>query len=226
MIVISLPSHTSHRIQPLDFGVFGPVKAKHSSVMRMACRNVKKIDVFTAADCIAQAFIYPMTQSNIVKSFEKTGGWVRCKGGPSARPLLELFPKPDGSFPTVEEFMASFNKSTLALVSHVDVAQEGTIRINTCSGAVLTAEVVLEALEKRETRRAVAIEKDGQSPFRKRAISKRAREEEEAELESSRKQRRMDLDASRSSRRAIRRLCASREKEGHSFNLQTGAPNN
>ena len=120
--------------------------------------------------------------------------------------------------------MASFKKSKRALVSHVDVDQDGTIRIETSSGAVLAAEVVFEALKKRNACRAMAIEKDGLSPFQKCAISKRVRAEEGAKMKAARETRRVNLDSSRSSRRAIRRIRAERENEGHLLVKQTGTP--
>ena len=43
IIAVSLPSHTSHRLQPLDFGLFGPFKNMLQDDFHKAAHRVKKI---------------------------------------------------------------------------------------------------------------------------------------------------------------------------------------
>ena len=220
VVVVALPSHTSHRLQPLDVEVFGPFKSKLSSLVRTASMHTKKINVFAAAACITEAYGHAFTSHNIMNAFEKTGVWHRDTNGPNPQPLLSLFSNRRGTMPNVQEFMQSFQKSSRSLVFSANVEDEGTVKIDTSAGAVLTSDVVLAALKKREQRRKRAIETTEETPIKKRAL---AREYAEEDMQEARLKREVELSRSRGSRRAIRRLKAARAAEGHPFVSQGGA---
>lgn len=141
---------------------------------------MKKIDLLVAADYIANAYSLVLIQTNIMAGFEKIGIWVRDAAGPSEAPLLHLLSGGRGEFSTKVEIMKSFHKFTRFLVFEAGVEKGDTILIDTTAGEVLTSDVVIGALKKRDLRRSRAIELDGQSPFEKRAIQKRVGAEYDA----------------------------------------------
>ena len=55
--------------------------------------------------------------------------------------------------PSLEAVVLSFKSRGRSLIRNADIDEQGTIRISTAKGAHLTADVVLEALAERESRR-------------------------------------------------------------------------
>lgn len=73
--LLTLPPHTSNKLQPLDVGVFGPFqafyRAAHDSWMS---RNPgKTFSIYNVAECVGIAYTKAMTPSNIQSAFKKTG---------------------------------------------------------------------------------------------------------------------------------------------------------
>ncbi|KAI0563297.1 hypothetical protein FGB62_43g121 [Gracilaria domingensis] len=110
--------------------------------------------------------------------------------------------------------MKSFDDSARSLVSSVNVEQNGTIKIDTSSGAHLTAEVVLEALKERDRRRKDSKTTTPKSAGKGRGIRK-SFEETAGELRRlirlapEREIRRNALNTSRRHRRAVRAMKAA-----------------
>ena len=158
-----------------------------------------------------------VTYGNIISGFEKTGLWVRSIGGPSAEPLAPMFSANESPI-TVQQLMDSFDKSTRGLLFSADVMQNGTVRIDTTTGANLTCDAVLGALSLREERRKrAAAGRPAVSPFKRRALGKRRKSNEEdvdEALAPARKLQRVDLSRSRLSRCAIRRFKAQDHGNG------------
>lgn len=75
VVMVTLPPHTSHRLQPLDVSVFGPFKAYLNSEMDkwMTSNPGQRIRDFDMSSIIKNAFMRAMTPTNIIKGFEKTG---------------------------------------------------------------------------------------------------------------------------------------------------------
>lgn len=77
ILMLTLPPHTSHKLQPLDRCVFGPFK-KHYNV---ACSNWmlnnpgKPISVYDIAFIIGQAYPAAFNPSNIQSGFRVSGLW-------------------------------------------------------------------------------------------------------------------------------------------------------
>ena len=212
VICIALPSHSSHRLQPLDVSVFAPYKAALKAELHKVSRHTRVIDVFAAAECISFAYNTAVNFSNIVKGFEQTGLWVRRAGGPSAEPLTNLF-MDKGQKISVEKLMRSFDKSTRGLVFGANVVTAGTVRVDTSTGVNLSSDAVLGALLLRDERRKKKQAGPSKpSPFMRRANAQRKRRSEEnvdISLAPERKVRRELLDSSRSIRRERRRSSAS-----------------
>ena len=152
ILCVTLPSHSSHRPQPLDVSLFALYKSALQSEMHRVSRHVNVLDVFTAAEVIASAYGRSVTYTNIVNGFEHTSLWVRREGGPSSKPLTFLF-HTAGRKISVDELMASFDKTTRALVSGDNFIEGGTVKIDKSLGVNLTCEAVLRALRLRAARR-------------------------------------------------------------------------
>ncbi|KAH9325368.1 hypothetical protein KI387_005546 [Taxus chinensis] len=75
--LITLPAHTSHKLQPLDVSVFSPFKtyfrAERSKWMaENKCADVKRNDIVELA---SRALKKAQTPSNIIAGFKRTGIW-------------------------------------------------------------------------------------------------------------------------------------------------------
>lgn len=77
IIMLSFPPHTSHKLQPLDVGVYGPFKTYCSVAFNdwMTTNPGKSITIKEIAQLTKTAFQTAFTQKNITHSFEKPGLW-------------------------------------------------------------------------------------------------------------------------------------------------------
>lgn len=75
--VLSIPPHTSHRLQPLDVTVMGPLKTKYGqAIERFLKRNRGKVvTVYDVAALIKEAIMASATVENARSGFEATGIW-------------------------------------------------------------------------------------------------------------------------------------------------------
>jgi hypothetical protein len=75
--IISLPSHTSHVLQPLDVSCFKPFKATFRQIRDswMLLNKGKKVEKTTLCEWTSQALERSLTPENIKSSFQKTGIW-------------------------------------------------------------------------------------------------------------------------------------------------------
>ena len=75
IILFVLPPHTSHLLQPLDVGVFGPFKKFYYSECSMFMRqNIGQvITKYNMASIASKAYLKAATPVNIQASFKKTG---------------------------------------------------------------------------------------------------------------------------------------------------------
>ena len=74
--IITFPPHTSHKLQPLDVAVYGPLKCHYKKALNEwnlshpACR----ITIYDLPECFSRAFFRALSFENIVSGF-KTGIW-------------------------------------------------------------------------------------------------------------------------------------------------------
>lgn len=75
VIILTLPPHTSNRLQPLDVSVFGPFKTYLAKEMDNWLTNHpgSRITEYDMAPIIKNTLIKAFTPINIIKGFEKTG---------------------------------------------------------------------------------------------------------------------------------------------------------
>ena len=87
VVVIALPSHTSHVLQPLDVSFF---KSALQREMHKIARPKKVLNAFDISEILTISYSKALTASNIISGFERTGIWVRAVGGASIEPLARL----------------------------------------------------------------------------------------------------------------------------------------
>ncbi|CAK1597348.1 unnamed protein product [Parnassius mnemosyne] len=77
IVYLSLPPHTSHKLQPLDVSVFGPFKSKLKIAFNdWHIRNVgKTLSIYNIAELTKSAFLESFTPRNITSGFSKPGIW-------------------------------------------------------------------------------------------------------------------------------------------------------
>ena len=75
IILFVLPPHTSHMLQPLDVGCFGPFKSAYYSEcsLWMARQRGEVITKYIMCEIACKAYSKTMTPANILASFRKTG---------------------------------------------------------------------------------------------------------------------------------------------------------
>ena len=153
VIFIALPSHSSHRLQPLDVTVFNSYKSFLQAFLHSAARVKSVLNAFNLASLITHAYDKSMTISNIRSGFFKCGTWDDDHMGTNGIVLQFLFDQSDNnmSAPTVDDLIKAFLKKSRSLLREADVKEEGTIKIGTAKGSHLTLDAVIEALKVRES---------------------------------------------------------------------------
>ena len=75
VILLTLPPHTSHRLQPLDRSVYGPLKRYLNAAMDdwLRCHPSRYISIYEMAELSGIAFTKSFTNSNITAGFRATG---------------------------------------------------------------------------------------------------------------------------------------------------------
>lgn len=73
--LLTFPPHCSHRLQPLDVGVYGPFKTYYNSAAAawMTSNPGKTISMYRIPELVKCAFNKAMTRANILSAFEKSG---------------------------------------------------------------------------------------------------------------------------------------------------------
>lgn len=75
IVLLTLPPHTSNKLQALDRCVFGPFKSQYNKAADRWMLNHpgKPISIYDVAEIIGEAYSLSFTPKNIIKSFEATG---------------------------------------------------------------------------------------------------------------------------------------------------------
>lgn len=91
IILFVLPAHTSHVLQPLDVGVFGPFKRYfYSECAAYMTDNLGKVVTkYEMASVACKAYLKAMTPQNIISAFRRTGIYPLRK---DAVPMERLLP--------------------------------------------------------------------------------------------------------------------------------------
>lgn len=75
IIMVTFPPHTSHKLQPLDLTVFGPLKTFYNqSVDAWLMNNAgKTFDIYSIAEALATAYPKAFSTNNIINGFRSAG---------------------------------------------------------------------------------------------------------------------------------------------------------
>ena len=75
VVLLTLPPHCTHKLQPLDVGVFGPFMTYYNQAISNFHMNHpgQRVDIYNLAEFVGQAHQKSMTPKNIQSSFQKVG---------------------------------------------------------------------------------------------------------------------------------------------------------
>ena len=73
--VLTFPPHCSHRLQPLDVAVYGPMKSAYKRALHdhQMAHPGRRIDLYQMADIFRRAYDGSFTRKNILKGLEASG---------------------------------------------------------------------------------------------------------------------------------------------------------
>ncbi|KAK9882712.1 hypothetical protein WA026_022763 [Henosepilachna vigintioctopunctata] len=77
IVCLSFPPHTTHRLQPLDVGVFGPLKSKLKIAFNdwHVSNPGKTLNIYTIPKLTKIPYLESFNGRNITSAYEKTGIW-------------------------------------------------------------------------------------------------------------------------------------------------------
>ncbi|XP_026315200.1 uncharacterized protein LOC113226693 [Hyposmocoma kahamanoa] len=77
IILMTFPPHCSHKLQPLDLTVYGPLKNYYNNALTdwMVCNAGKTVTIYDVPKLAALAIPQAFKQQSIQKGFEKSGIW-------------------------------------------------------------------------------------------------------------------------------------------------------
>ena len=86
IVMLTIPLHTSHQLQPLDKSVFGPFKASYCRAMDnwMRSNPGKNVTIYEIPALVKKAQLAAMTPKNILSGFECTGTFTELDFAPAA----------------------------------------------------------------------------------------------------------------------------------------------
>ncbi|KAJ8310927.1 hypothetical protein KUTeg_012792 [Tegillarca granosa] len=73
IILFVLPAHTSHVLQPLDLGRFGPFQKKYNSECHKSIRQNPSSTTYNICSLACRSYIHALSPANLQSSFRKSG---------------------------------------------------------------------------------------------------------------------------------------------------------
>ena len=121
-------------------------------------RSKKVLDVFDVLICIRDSYSASHITGNIISGFRKSGIWDESIIGPNIELLKAYITNHGGDningHPNLNTLLKAFKNKDRTVLRGADVEDQGIIRIKTTRNCNLTSDVVLEALQKREKKKA------------------------------------------------------------------------
>jgi hypothetical protein len=202
--LICLPPHSSHILQPLDVGVFGPVKSEWRRILSEYYLKTKfqNVDITKFPALFSQLFEKAFSRKNAIAGFEKTGIFPlnRQKIRNDQLKVSQTFqeqPEKSNQIQTRKKKMTYAKASQYlqsALLSHFQISNSNTTqpkkKIKRTNGEVLTENDVLERLREEEKQKKQKIaDRINQIEERKRATEakKIAAEQKRKAIDEKRK---------------------------------------
>lgn len=211
LVLLTFPPHTTHRLQPLDVCVFGPLKARYKANLNMWLSDHpgKNITIYDIAHLTAPAFDEAFSRKNIISAFRKTGCYPYNRQVFSdddfVGALVTDFPVPSPKIPEIatppsecanaSTSTTAPNNVTLPAITPEDIRPypKLTERLPVRGGrkkkksAILTStpEVMRIAEESREKERkkAIAEERNNKSLIGKKSVVRKIQEDDTSESE-------------------------------------------
>lgn len=151
VVAIGMPAHTSHIFQSHDVSVISFFKAVVQWEIHRAIQMKNVLNCFGVGVVIASSYSNSFTTRSIRDGFIKTDKWNQ----PRRTAAMDFIKKLPMSIPisrmlSILDVMQKYddaNRRSLLCEAHVE--KSGTDASNTVFGACLTAECILDALEKR-----------------------------------------------------------------------------
>lgn len=119
IIVIGLPTHTSHTLQPLDVSVFSSFKSFACREFHEIERTKRNVDAFYVANVLAVAFQGSHSIINICSGFYKSGNFNFDDWSPSVATLINVIDidwKKYDSTRTLYELLKRFEEKSSSLL--------------------------------------------------------------------------------------------------------------
>ena len=216
VIVIAMPAHTSHRLQPLDVSVFSAYKSYIQKEIHTMAKCKTILDAFDIAICIRNAYSSSHTTVNIVSGFYRSGAWDEQLLDATIDLLRWLFSisklEENKENVTLEMLLKSYARKARSLLRDADVEEKVTVRIKTTTGCNFTSDAVLNALQLRQDkRRRLNRNKSDIENIKGDYKEPKADVAHLLSLSSEREVRRKLLDESRSERRFNQKLRMKRK---------------
>ncbi|XP_045036644.1 uncharacterized protein LOC116925953 [Daphnia magna] len=133
--LLSFPAHCSHKLQPLDVSVYGPLKKYNTAAQATWMRNNpgRTMTIYDIPGIINSSFPLAFTPSNIIAGFQKSGispfdrdgfhaladyapGYVTDRVEPAEEVLMQI-PLPDENIP----FTFPFDENDDANFDNIDI---------------------------------------------------------------------------------------------------------
>lgn len=75
IIMLSFPPHCSHKLQPLDIGIFGPTKTTYNTLVDAWCKSNagQTFEIYRVADLVCQALNLHVTATKVEHAFDACG---------------------------------------------------------------------------------------------------------------------------------------------------------
>lgn len=77
ILLLQLPGHTTHRLQPLDVRFFGPLQTYYDQALDqwMTCHASQCVTQFDIAPLITIAYYKAASMNNAINAFKNNGCW-------------------------------------------------------------------------------------------------------------------------------------------------------
>ena len=220
ILAVALPSHTSHRLQALDYSVFSPFKNAVQKAMddRMIThKKGQRNDVFTLCELVYKAYREALTQDNIINGFDACGIWSVRGGGANANAIKACDISNIGDNADEEEAFANYMDLYKSFVNSRDILKsDGPIfkngHFNTHVGILMNGDEARAAFEEREQ---LQLQKEKEDAERAEEREQRVldRLAAEAEKQKQRKERERIKEAQRVAREEQEALKEAARKE-------------
>lgn len=151
IILMVIPPHTSHFLQPLDVGIFGPMKIAYNSACGefLRAHPGQSITRYNICELICKAYSKVNTPSNLIAAFRRTGVCPLNKNVVSSSMLApSIATNPQASNKSKEKDVAEFLQDHLPKPAEKEQKRRKT-KYEGFGGKAITEDDTFEELQKR-----------------------------------------------------------------------------